>query len=464
MLNLPQLRNNPVLFQAIKNYLADHASISIKLSPAADGTLTAQLLFPTTNALAAKPTAPTPPSLATLIGQNIQAIILPSTAAAGTATPSATPPPTTTTDKNPTVPAQPPPTNITTGLNRLPEKLEQWLRPLLPLRTAPPPTPAPITAPDAPAATLSPTQPLLQVRLQKIIPAGQPLPPIQADEVLATTTPNKNIPTQPLVTVGNTTLLLKTDRPAPAGSTLLLKLLPPTLTEQHERTLSSTTRPWSSLQELINTINQQDMPAALQNWAQHHLPQNNAALPGALLLLMSAFRQNDARVWLGKSVTHALEQSGKQAVLESIQNELTQSISHTNDPVVGDWRVYQLPLFDQGEMHPLQLYVHHNQQQHPTDPDEAAAEQTRHKKQTRFVIDVTFTQLGALQLDGFVQTQQFDLMLRSDQPLTPALRDELRTSFADTLAATGYHGQLTFQIGQQHWLHLAPQPHDDRKI
>ncbi|HRJ61240.1 MAG TPA: hypothetical protein PKZ99_08710, partial [Azospirillaceae bacterium] len=54
-----------------------------------------------------------------------------------------------------------------------------------------------------------------------------------------------------------------------------------------------------------------------------------------------------------------------------------------------------------------------------------------------------------------VKPPQFDMILRSRTALPAELRDELRTIFADSLAAVGYAGGLTFKADVRGWVNLA---------
>jgi hypothetical protein len=53
-----------------------------------------------------------------------------------------------------------------------------------------------------------------------------------------------------------------------------------------------------------------------------------------------------------------------------------------------------------------------------------------------------------------VREKRFDLILRSHAALTPELRQELTRVFADSVAAVGFAGGLTFQSGARSWVAL----------
>lgn len=477
-LNLPQLRSNPALFDAIKTYLSDNPLLQLQLKPGTGGSMVdAQLLFsPHPQGTRSPPTL-----LAALTGQTIQAVILPSA-------------PNNTNPTNPTSgqPATPPAatgspapaqetlahflTSTPLPPQNIPTKLDQILRRFLP--TAPSANTAILSAQQqsaSPQATLSPqsatqqlipnaTQPFINLKLQQIIPAGQTVPQIKLDELLLTV-PAQNNPALPVVQSGSTNLLLKTNAHLPEGSMLLVKVQSNNIASGLEATSEqfATTTAWPVLQELLSTTSASTTPA-LQQFVQHRLPQGNAALSGALLFVMAAMQSGDIHQWVGQSAARVLDHNNQRLLLDNLQNEMQRNTSNTSDPIIGDWRVYHVPLLDQNQIQPLHIYVHHNHPQQDNAQQGQADDTVSQKKQTRFVIDVTFTRLGQMQLDGFVQPKQFDLMFRSQKHLSPTLRAELRTAFTAALEATGYQGQLIFQPGGQNWLHLSPTTHDIRRI
>lgn len=466
-LNLPQIRGNPALFQTIRNALADDATVQLRLTPSSSGALDAQLLFPASVLQRQPATVAIPLSVAQFIGTTLQAVVLPASVQQQTATASkeaAQGQAQSQAQNQPSTPPTPPALQAKTTAtpqavaSPAASKLETLIRNLLtpPQNNSAPPAPA-STPPPLPAHS----QPLVAVRLQQVIPPGQPLPQPEPDAFLAQVPAQTNPGAPALVTAGNTSLLLKTPAALPAGATLLLKLLP--AADAPAESSAAHGGEWPALQELVSSLGASSAPA-LQRFLQLRLPQPNAALPGALLFVLSAMQSGDARQWLGRSASAALE-SDKAALLEALQSEFKRGSTTTSDSVIGEWRSYQVPLHDQGQMQqPLFLYVHHNAPRPPRDGDAAPAAAEPGKKQTRFIIDVTFTRLGKMQLDGFVQAQQFDLIVRSEQPLGSALRDELRGAFGSALEATGYHGQLLFQTDRQGWLHLAPARHGQRSV
>jgi hypothetical protein len=72
-------------------------------------------------------------------------------------------------------------------------------------------------------------------------------------------------------------------------------------------------------------------------------------------------------------------------------------------------------------------------------------------KCTRFIIDVSLSRLGRIQLDGFVRGKgkRLDLIVRSDSPLPKKMRRDISKVYIDFTEAVAVSGQITFQADQK---------------
>ena len=57
------------------------------------------------------------------------------------------------------------------------------------------------------------------------------------------------------------------------------------------------------------------------------------------------------------------------------------------------------------------------------------------------------TRLGRLQLDGLVQEERFDLILRSINHMAESARHDIRQLMENALNATGMTGNIVFETG-----------------
>ena len=166
----------------------------------------------------------------------------------------------------------------------------------------------------------------------------------------------------------------------------------------------------------------------------------------ALLLFVAAARGGDVRGWLGDKPMRVLESSGKGDVTGRLTSDFTTLTRQLADAPVGDWRSLSVPIFDRGSWSELQLHI-------GPPPQDEAADPARPRGK-RFVIDVTLSRLGPLQLDGMLTARHLDLAVRTHDPFSLAERREMSAMFAKTCQGTGLTGSLVFQPGGHNWMRL----------
>jgi hypothetical protein len=255
---------------------------------------------------------------------------------------------------------------------------------------------------------------------------------------------------QLLLRAGDTALYVQQPASVPVGSSLLLTVAP-------SRASLPTPLPapdignFGALQPALAAIAQTN-PALAQQMLANVIPQPNPALAGTLFLLFAAFGQADMRAWFGPSPADILAKMGRAELIARISQGLAEGGQLVNDPVVGAWRAYPLPIFANNQFQLLHFYVHGEQRGRGQ-----GAHDDKNKpgvKSVRFLIDVSMSRLGALQLDGFVRPKQLDLIIRSENELPPGLGRDLRAAYTNVLSAIDYAGTLAFQTGRQNWLFI----------
>jgi hypothetical protein len=233
---------------------------------------------------------------------------------------------------------------------------------------------------------------------------------------------------------------------APPGSTIILAIdepkPEPLVTLPHARDLN-----FQALPQALAAL-EQISPHIFNNVMTNFLPQPSESLGGALMFLLSAFKQGDLSSWLGGSAVETLKTAGKHSLVGSLSKELNAQPSQ--DPVVGEWRTYPIPLFAHQQFESLTLHVHSDRDARK---DKSGKEKAVGK--IRFLIDMRLSRLGAMQVDGFVQPKKLDMVLRSENALPEGLHHELRLAYIKALDAVGYTGSLNFQVGRQHWMVMA---------
>ncbi|QCO17761.1 hypothetical protein D3869_21460 (plasmid) [Azospirillum brasilense] len=321
-----------------------------------------------------------------------------------------------------------------------------------------PPHPAsqlPAAAPSAPAPPRGTAVPTASPTTPGAEPGGTPATPQALDgPVLKGTVAGSTPQGQPILATPQGMLALNVQASLPQGSAVTaaltdpakaLQTAPPPLAAE-PGPLSE--RDWPAMRQLLTALAGVDRSAA-QALIGTVMPQPNRKLGAAMSFFLSAIRGGDARGWLGDDAASALEKSGQGSLLSQLEREFRSLQQQAGDPLPGDWRPYTLPMMDANGLLPIKLHIH------PINSEEDG--KTGRKggdKGSRFLLDLDLSRLGPMQLDGLVQPNRFDLILRSHTPLAPEIRLDLIQIFADSIRAVGYIGGLSFQSGAKCWVKL----------
>ena len=101
----------------------------------------------------------------------------------------------------------------------------------------------------------------------------------------------------------------------------------------------------------------------------------------------------------------------------------------------------------------------------PDDPDEEEPRRDRRKgggRPVRFLIDLTLSVLGPVQIDGLANPgeQRFDLVLRTRTPLPQEIRRDIIGLFANAGTVLNLGGSLHFQVTER----FAAPPPEERNV
>jgi hypothetical protein len=295
------------------------------------------------------------------------------------------------------------------------------------------------------AGTLRPGTEMV-LRLDAVLQPEEAAPVMNSPDQIIATVAGRGTNGQLLLNVGNTALFVRQSSDLPAGSRLLLTIMPPKADEDFTFSLMPE-RGATALQHVMAALTQID-PQMAQQLMQGRIPQPNASLPSTLLFLFTFLQQGNVPGWLGAGTASMLERAGKIELISKLVEDLQQAGGLARDGTVGEWRTWPIPIHDGQQFQILHMYVHQDnqRQQQPRENGRQAA------PQTRFLINLNMTRLGPMQMDGLVQKKQLDMIIRSERPLPPALPDELRGLYIKTLEAVGLTGNINFQTGRKNWL------------
>tara|TARA_Y100001968_G_scaffold82404_1_gene73448 strand:+ start:59 stop:772 length:714 start_codon:yes stop_codon:yes gene_type:complete len=195
-------------------------------------------------------------------------------------------------------------------------------------------------------------------------------------------------------------------------------------------------RQWEALRDAIEVLRLSD-PAAARTLTQQGLPQGGGPITTGVLFFLSAMMTGDLRRWMGDDAMRALQRTGGN-LLERLGRDIGEMQRMATEPSGQEWRSYLIPILVGSDLQQLKLFIRGEKDQ----DDEDVPGQER---DTRFVIEVEFSELGPFQFDGLTGGKNIDLMIRTRKALAERMRNEIRAIFADTVSALGFIGTLNFQ-------------------
>lgn len=330
------------------------------------------------------------------------------------------------------------------------------------LQVTPPGTAAGIQTPGAAATLVSPSGP----QAGAATPAGQTQGPLSS--LPATGNPTgvqtaggvsvtgfvtgTTAAGQPQVQTGFGALTLDIKASLPAGTRLVLELpasafdiaaeAPPPASDP-----KSLAYRWPALDYALEILRSLDAPEAQGLMSQQGpapaVPQAGPRLTSSMLFFLTALTGGNPGSWanslMGGQAARLLERAGQGDLLSRLGNELTQ-MTRLTDAAGNDWRLLPMPFFDGQQIQQLRLFLRRD--------SGGGAGGGEGEEATRFVLEVSLTRLGDLQLDGLVRGKRFDLILRTREGLPDAMRGDILQIFQDANEAAGYKGALTFQASR----------------
>lgn len=320
--------------------------------------------------------------------------------------------------------------------------------------TAPMPTPAPVAAaPAMPQPHITPS--LLTVTIAEVTPQNQPVVPVPLD---AKGTIQNFILQSPPATVPVGTQITLQPQIAPSAPVLTgdaslmpvsaatgaimpqtISALPPAWRAMLP--LMQAAPIWPAMDDLFQTFYQATPQAAQVLGRTIPSPSNGANFGPAIMLFAAALKSGDLQGWMGEKKLEMIQKLGKDSVLSRLSGE-TSSLAANNDAAGTDWKSYPIPLLWQNEISKVMFHVR-------KEPSEN--EQEQGQGGTRFVMDLSLTRMGDVQLDGLVRDNRLDLIVRTQIPISAMMQEAMATAYATALDGTKIYGEIGFQSDRTNW-------------
>ena len=202
--------------------------------------------------------------------------------------------------------------------------------------------------------------------------------------------------------------------------------------------LAGFSRAWPEFTDLVTTLRSVD-PAMAGAVLPRIVPTPGPTLGSTVMFFLSALTRSDLAGWLGRDVVARVEDSGRGDVISRVSTSFDQLARLAEPSASGDWQAFFVPLADGETEHQVRFFIRRNGRGDGTGED---------GENTRFIVELNLSRLGEIQLDGLVRENNFDLILRSPNPLGDVARRDLAEIFSEGLEITGIYRNPGVSGGQ----------------
>lgn len=196
----------------------------------------------------------------------------------------------------------------------------------------------------------------------------------------------------------------------------------------------------SGLKEIFELLRTRGM-VELESTILEKIPQNNEKLLSNIMSFVKAVRSGKPEHWLGTETLNRLKAAGTDGaeVLEKLNNAVNAQVQENSG-----WKIINIPFYGDDIFNRIRVAVKKME-------DEEQQQQEKRRKEksaVRFVVDTSFSVLGAFQLDGFsfVKDKRFDLIVRTEKDMPRDFCSEMMRLFQKSLQDVGYSGNMKINV------------------
>lgn len=171
--------------------------------------------------------------------------------------------------------------------------------------------------------------------------------------------------------------------------------------------------------------------------------QSPEQLTSTMFFFLSALKSpQPARAWAGPDVSARLRQLGAHKVFDKMDHDFARISQLNIEQPAGEWRPLLIPLQNGPEITAIPMLT-----KQITDEEKENSEKKQNNdegkiKETRFILEVKFSQLGLVTIDGMLRQNRLDIILKSAQKIPFAIKMKLSRHFSDALHNHNFEGEL----------------------
>ncbi len=167
-------------------------------------------------------------------------------------------------------------------------------------------------------------------------------------------------------------------------------------------------------------------------------------LSSTIFFFLSALKSaTPARTWLGSDVSDRLRQLGAAKVMDSINHDFSRIAKLGANIPPGDWRPLLIPAQNGPDFMAIPMIIKHitgeEQKNDNKDNQKGPDEKTN---DTRFILEVNFSNFGKVILDGLLKKSRLDIILKSQEVIPYAMKSKLSRKFGDAISHANFEGEL----------------------
>jgi len=162
-----------------------------------------------------------------------------------------------------------------------------------------------------------------------------------------------------------------------------------------------------------------------------------------MLFFLSALKGGDIKGLFGDTASRVIDKE-RPGLINRLGAEFQAMSRLADEPQSGDWRLALIPMWNGEKVEQIRYFWR----------GAGGGEEGESEEETRFVLDLDLSNLGHLQVDGLVKAKRnhLDLIIRTDQPLSPEMRTDISTIFETARETLGLGGQVAFQAAPANFI------------
>jgi hypothetical protein len=192
---------------------------------------------------------------------------------------------------------------------------------------------------------------------------------------------------------------------------------------------------WPTLREVAAAVALETLPLAAPSPT---VAQPGPRLAASVAFLVAALRSGDFSGWLDTDVRTALERAGRHDLLQRLGDDFRQMARLVNEAPPSEWRPMLISVYDGGVLGFVRFLYRHRHGGSGTNVEASPG--------TDFVIGLSLSQLGELQIQGHAERRRLDLFILSRRELPEWVQNDIRTIVAEAGEASGLVGAVAFRV------------------